>query len=167
MGSTSEITTRPFGRDDVGELLELMLGLARFEGYIDHFRVTEDDLVRHGLGPEPRFEAFVAQRQGSGPLLGTAVVYRIPWTYDMRPTLILKELYVDDRARGQGVGETLMRRVAARALELDCPRVGWTVLKTNVRGAAFYRGLGAAQDAVWDSWGLDEASIAALAGGVR
>lgn len=165
MASASKISTRPFAREDVGELLGLMRGLAEFEGYIDDFRVTENDLVRYGLGPDARFEAFVAQAEGSGPLLGTAVLYRIPWTYDMRPTLILKELYVDPTTRGQGVGEALMRQVATRALELDCPRVGWTVLKTNTRGADFYRGLGAGKDPVWDSWGLDEAAMRRLSRG--
>lgn len=164
MAATDSIATRPFRREDVGELLNLMKGLAEFEGYIDRFRVTEADLIRHGLGPDPRFEAFVAQRGGEGPLLGTAVVYLVPWTYDLRPTMILKELFVVAEARGTGVGGALMRHVARRAVELDCPRVGWTVLETNRAGATFYRGLGALEDAEWDTWGLDEAAIAALAG---
>lgn len=156
---------RPFVESDVDELLELMRGLARFEGYIDDFRVTAEDLIRHGLGDEPRFEALVAEREERTPLLGTAVVYRIPWTYDLRPTMVLKELYVASDARGLGVGRALMRAVARRAREIDCPRLNWTVLKSNVRGAEFYRGLGARLDPVWDSWGLDERGIATLATG--
>lgn len=159
-----EIQTRAFTEDDIPQLLQLMRGLAVFEGYIDEFTVTEEDLARYGLGPEPRFEAFVAQESDQGPLLGTAVVYRIPWTFDLRPTLVLKELFVDPSARSKGVGKALMRHVATRAGKLDCPRVVWTVLKTNQKAADFYGELGAAKDQVWDSWSLTASAIPKLAG---
>lgn len=159
------ISVRPFGEDDVGELLELMKGLARFEGYIDDFVVTEGDLVEHGLGPSPRFEAFVAvaeEDSAPGGLLGMVVIYRIPWTYDLRPTLIMKELFVRDDARGMGVGQALMRRVGARARELDCPRLQWTVLSTNEPAKRFYDGFGAFTDPEWESWQLGEKELARL-----
>ena len=156
-------TVRSFVEDDIPELLELMKGLARFEGYIDNFVVTADDLAQYGLGPNPRFEAFVAEAPGVSGLVGMAVVYQIPWTYDMRPTLVMKELFVLESGRGQGVGRSLLTRVAQRALELDCPRVLWTVLDTNDDARRFYQGAGARKDDVWEPWGLDEAGIAALA----
>lgn len=162
MVATDTPTVRPFDRGDVPELIELMRGLARFEGYIDDFRVTEQDLVEHGLGNPRRFEAFVAQASGAGPLLGMSVVYLIPWTFDLRPTMVLKELFVADTARGRGVGEALMRHVAKRAAELDCPRLVWNVLHSNDRARAFYRGLGAARDRIWQGWVLDESGLRAL-----
>ena len=165
MAATSKPTVRSFEKADVPELIELMRGLARFEGYIDDFRVTEQDLIEHGLGEQRRFEAFVAQETAAGPLLGMAVVYLIPWTYDLRPTMVLKELFVAGAARGRGFGEALMKNVARRAAELDCPRLVWTVLQSNEPAVAFYRGLGATRDRVWHSWGLDEAGIRALVGG--
>lgn len=158
----SDVTVRAFNESDIPELLELMKGLARFEGYIDNFRVTEADLLQHGLGPHPRFEAFVADSDDTDGLLGTAVVYQIPWTYDLRPTLILKELFVSDAARGKGVGLALLKRVAARARELDCPRVQWTVLNTNESAKRFYQRAGGITDSVWEPWGLDESTIKAL-----
>jgi len=145
-------TVRPFLETDIAELLELMRGLARFEGYIDDFRVTESDLKTFGLGAQPSFEAFVAERRDASGLLGMAVIYRIPWTYDLRPTLILKELFVRDDARGGGVGAALLARVAKRARELDCPRVQWTVLKDNEAARRFYAAAGATTDEVWEHW---------------
>lgn len=157
------LRVRSFTEADIPELLELMKGLARFEGYIDHFVVTRDDLAAHGLGPSPRFEAFVAEVEGVEGLVGMAVVYQIPWTYDLRPTLVMKELFVRESGRGRGVGGALLQRVAERAVELDCPRVLWTVLSTNEGARRFYSSAGARKDEVWEPWGLDEAGIADLA----
>ncbi|MBZ7922349.1 hypothetical protein [Ensifer adhaerens] len=86
----SPLTIRPFEHRDVADVLRLMRGLAVFEGYIDKFCVTEADLVGHGLGANPRFGVLVAERGGRA--VGIAVYYVIPWTYDLKPTLVVKEL---------------------------------------------------------------------------
>lgn len=155
------VTVRAFAVADVPELLELMRGLARFEGYLDRFCVTEATLIEHGLGAQPRFGAFVAELAGAQDwrLAGMAVTYVIPWTFDLRPTLVMKELFVRDEARGQQVGAALLRAVAARAAEIDAPRVIWTVLSENRRAQAFYRSHGAEHDSDWQNWHLDEAAI--------
>ena len=64
---------------DATELLVLMRELARFEGYIEQFCVTEDDLRERGLydGSKQQFFAFVAET-GNGKLLGYALVYAVP-----------------------------------------------------------------------------------------
>ena len=142
MEATSKPTVRSFDKADVPELIQLMRGLARFEGYIDDFRVAEQDLIEHGLGSQRRFEAFVAQESGAGPLLGMAVVYLIPWTYDLRSTMVLKELFVTDAARGRGLGKALMKHVARRAAEQGCPRLLWTVLHSNNAAVCVLPGVG-------------------------
>ncbi|HET9396074.1 MAG TPA: hypothetical protein VFO36_08455, partial [Nitrospiraceae bacterium] len=80
---------------DGARLLILMQQLATFEGYGDRFRVTEADLLQRGLcaadlGRQPQFTAIVAQTTAE-ELAGYAVVYEIPFTYDLAPTLVLKE----------------------------------------------------------------------------
>lgn len=158
----TQITVRAFQESDVPELLELMRGLARFEGYIDDFKVTEKDLVRFGLRPEPAFESFVAETPGLRGLTGMVVLYRIPWTYDLRPTLVMKELFVRKDARGKGIGQALLRRVAHRAQELNCPRLLWTVLPSNDSAKRFYARAGATQDQGWEHWQLNKQGLADL-----
>lgn len=158
----SQLTVRPFTHADIPELLELMRGLARFEGYIDDFRVTEEDLDRHGLSPDPAFEAYVAESEQCEGLMGMVVLYRIPWTYDLRPTLVMKELFVRDGTRGQGVGRALLARVAQRARDIDCPRLLWTVLPSNAQAKRFYAAAGATQDVEWEHWQLGEDALAVL-----
>ncbi len=103
---------------------------------------------------------------GSGETLhaakGIAVVDVIPWTYDLKPALALKELFVHPDAPRSGVGTLLMRRVSRHAIEIGAPRLIWSVLKSNRRGAAFYEALGATKDSVWDAWSLDASPILEL-----
>lgn len=150
---------RDFQSSDASELLQLMRELAKFEGYIEQFCVTEGDLLQHGLGQNPRFRAFVALNENQPALLGMAVTYVIPWTYDLKPTVILKELFIHESARGEGIGNALMKRVASYAVEIGAPRVQWTVLNSNDKAMKFYRALGAKQDLEWLPWALDANAI--------
>ena len=138
---------------DAAELLVLMRELARFEGYIEQFYVTEDDLRQRGLcdGSKQQFFAFVAET-GDGKLLGYALVYVVPVTFDLRPNLMLKELYVNETTRGVGVGHALMAAVLVSAKELGCARLKWNVLPGNTSAQAFYRSIGGAPDTDWESW---------------
>ena len=116
-------------------MLVLMRALAVFEGYDDKFRVTEADIVDHGLGPSPRFGVFVAEVDGA--IVGIAVHYLIPWTYDLKPVVVLKELYVAEAARGMSVGHALVERLRDHATSIGASAIKWTVLKSNHAGEGF------------------------------
>ncbi len=148
----SPLTVRPFDRQDVADVLRLMRDLAVFEGYIDEFRVTERDLIEHGLGDNPRFGVLVADLGGRA--VGIAVHYIIPWTYDLKPTLVLKELFVDETARSLGAGAALIDALKRRAAAIGAPRIEWSVLASNDAAKRFYRRQGAKLDAIWEPWTL-------------
>lgn len=163
MDSTDSVIVRRFVESDAPELLELMKELAVFEGYIEDFRVTEGDLCHHGLGENPRFIAYVAMDSRSQSLEGMAVTYLVPWTYDLRPTLVLKELFVRRASRGRKIGERLLRRVARLALKSGAPRLVWQVLGGNSAAANFYDKLGGQHDRKWQNWQLSSSELGALA----
>lgn len=159
----SAVTVRDFHAGDILALLSLMRALAVFEGYDRQFAVTADDLATHGLGPDPLFGAKVAVSAG-GDLVGMAVHHTIRWTYDRRPTLVLKELYVCEDWRGAGVGHALMQAVASHACTIDAPRLHWLVLPDNQSAMRFYRSLGGEPVAGWQSWHVQGPALARLAG---
>lgn len=159
----STVTVRDFQAADIPALLSLMRALALFEGYADDFAVTADDLAIHGLGPDPLFGAKIAV-SAAGDLVGMAVHHTIRWTYDRRPTLVLKELYVTDGWRGAGVGQALMRAVASHACAIGAPRLHWLVLPGNQMAMRFYRALGGEPDKAWQSWHMNQPALMALAG---
>jgi GNAT superfamily N-acetyltransferase len=150
---TGELVVRRALPGDAEALLELMAGLARFEGYEAQFRVSTSDLAERGLAPTgaAEFVAFVAERR-KGDLLGYAVVVETPFTFDLRPTLTLKELYVRASARGAGIGRALFERVVAQARERGAGRLKWDVLPNNEPARAFYRSAGGTPDTGWERW---------------
>ena len=154
-------TIRPATETDIPHLLPLMRALAVFEKYIDTFAVTEDVLRRQGFQQDPPdFHALVAEREGE--LVGMLVYYFVPFTATAKPTLYMKELYVTDEVRGQGVGEALMRAAAQAALAQDCGAMRWTVADWNAGGRRFYERLGAQANPVWIDYGLDRNALTAL-----
>ncbi len=146
------ITVRPACRADVPELLILMRQLARFEGYIDDFRVTEQDLLDRGFCPSPEFHALVAVEGETH--VGYAVYYTIPFTYDLQPRLIMKELYVVREARSHGVGEKLFGAVVSAAKAAGASSLGWLVLPDNLAAQRFYTRHGGTEDQNWQHWTL-------------
>ena len=138
---------------DVPELLELMKALARFENYIDDFAVTEAAILRNGFGPDALFKAFVAQ--GKNLLIGMAITYPVLWTYTLKPKLVLKELFICDNARGEGVGRALIAQVKNHAIRIGADEISWTVMAGNEKAEAFYRQMGGQPDSKWLNWVLE------------
>ncbi|MEM7706185.1 MAG: GNAT family N-acetyltransferase [Pseudomonadota bacterium] len=153
METTETVIVRPFCREDVPQLYAFMRALAEFEGYIDRFRVAEKDLIKHGLGKRRKFASYVAVNPHEPTvLLGMAVTYAVGWTYEMRPTIVLKELYVRAQSRGMGIGKRLMAEVRREAKVLGAAKVCWTVLHGNSAAEAFYREIGGEPDVNWNNW---------------
>jgi len=148
---------RHAAKGDCEQLLQLMKKLAVFENYIDDFAVTEADLISHGFPLDknklPSFTAIVAERKSE--LVGYLVYYQIPFTYDLKPTLFIKELYVDKASRGESIGKQLMQAAIADAKEKDCGRMKWDVLSDNIKAQSFYQSLGASFDARWQGYVLE------------
>jgi GNAT superfamily N-acetyltransferase len=153
---------RDFRASDARQLLDLMRELAVFEGYIDDFRVTEGELLRRGLGPNPEFFAVVAEAAG-GQLVGMAVGHVTAFTYTLQPTVTLKELFVRPGSRSQRLGRRLFAAFAKQALKLGAASLRWTVLADNERAKKFYLELGAFHDARWEPWCMDTNAMKRLA----
>jgi len=136
--------------DDVPQLLSLMQLLAEFEDYADQFQVTEAELQQRGFGEKPEFIALVAEQDNK--LVGMLVCYLIPFTFDLRPTLFIKELYVAARYRGQNAGQQLFSAARALAEEHNCGRMKWDVLHDNTRAEQFYQQQGATADSQWKGY---------------
>lgn len=110
---------------------------------------------------------LVVATRHDGVLAGLAAITKVHSLVEPEPErrhhLQLKELFVSQAERGQGVGLALMKWVARFALEHHCHRMDWPVKAANLRGQAFYRRLGA--HAVEDrlSFRMAEPRIRALA----
>lgn len=146
---------------DVPTLIELMRALAAFEDYLNDFRVDEQSLLERAFGPTAQCQVFVAQWLGQ--VVGYAVLLEIPFTYDLRPTLLLKELYISDDYRSKGLGRKLLQHVAIWARARGAGRLKWDVLTGNHAAMKFYERLGGTQDKKWLAYQLDSHGIEQLA----
>jgi GNAT superfamily N-acetyltransferase len=120
--AVSGIGIRFAAAEDVGLLLQLIRELAAYERAPDAVVATEDDLRRHGFGPDQRFEALLAFVDDKPA--GFALFYPDFSTWRGQPGVYLEDLYVRDWARRLGLGRRLMARLAATAIEADCAAAG-------------------------------------------
>ncbi|HKS88187.1 MAG TPA: GNAT family N-acetyltransferase [Stellaceae bacterium] len=146
--------------DDAALLLRMIRDLAVFERAPDAVVATEEDLRRHGFGPQPQFEALLAFLDGEPA--GVALFHTRFSTWLGRPGLYLEDLYVSERARGQGVGRRLMARLAAIAIERGWGRIDFQVLEWNP-ARRFYERLGLGHVGEWMRYGGDETALQKLA----
>lgn len=152
---------REAGPGDTGDLLRLVRSLAEYEREPDAVEATEDSLAAALFGPNPKVHAHVAEVDGR--VVGMAVWFLSFSTWTGRHSLYLEDIFVDPDARRHGVGRALMRRLAARAVELGCARMEWSVLDWNEPAMAFYRTLGARPMEEWTTWRVEGEGLAPLA----
>ena len=138
-----------------------MRELAIFEKYDTTFAVTGEILREQGFyRSPPDFRCLVAEEDGQ--LIGMLVYYFVPFTYRVKPDLIIKELYVAESYRSQGVGELLMKAVAAEAVRGTCGKIKWWVAKWNTRSIQFYERLGGKIDDDWHEFQMSEETFRKL-----
>lgn len=154
------ITIRFATPADAGVMLRLIQALAVYEKAPASVVATEADLVRHGFGPERRFEAILAFL-GAEPA-GLALFHPRFSTWLGQPGMYLEDLYVTEEARGLGVGRRLMARLAAIAVERGWGRLDFQVLDWNP-ARNFYHRLGIEHLGEWLRYGADDEALRRLA----
>jgi len=128
-------------REQLPRVVELMRGLAEFEDLLDEFRVTEELLARHLMGPQPAAELLVGFL--GDEICGYAIYFHNFSSFQGRPGVYLEDVYVEPSARGRGLGKALLLEVLRAARESGCQRCEWIVLDWNERAKQFYESLGA------------------------
>jgi GNAT superfamily N-acetyltransferase len=151
---------RPATREDVPVLLAFVRELAAYERSPDEVVATEEDFLRDGFGPEPRFRALVAEWDGE--TAGFALWFYNWSTWTGRPGMYLEDLYVRPQLRRHGIGKALLRELARIAVEQGCRRVVWQVLDWNQPAIDFYRSLGARIMPEWVTVRLEGEALARM-----
>lgn len=127
--------------EDVPVLQSLICELAAFEKKAHKAVVTEQDLLRDGFGPQPKFRALIARWHGD--TAGYASFFYFYSSFQGRPALFLEDLFVLERFRGHGIGKALLSAVAKLAIEENCFGLRWEVLDWNRPAIELYEKLGA------------------------
>ena len=132
---------RPAELRDVGAIVQLIRDLAEFERLTHLLQVTPEKLRPQLFGEKPAAEAIVAE--SGGGLIAFALYFTNFSTFLAQPGLYLEDLYVQPAQRGLGIGQALLTRLAALAVERGYGRFEWSVLDWNENAIRFYQRMGA------------------------
>ena len=133
------VTVRQAEFQDAAIVLEMERSLARFLKHEEGFKATLADVERDGFGDAPRYEAWLAEADGKPA--GLLTLFATYSTFKAKPCLFIDSLYVEESARGLGIGAILMRKACQLAVERGCIRVDLNVLDWNP-ARQFYGSLG-------------------------
>lgn len=146
---------------DIEVILELIQGLADYEG-LRHECVATVELLRESLfGARPVAEVIIADVEGAAA--GFALYFHNYSTFLARPGIYLEDLFVRPEFRGRGIGKRLLQRLAAIAIERHCGRLEWSVLDWNVDAIGFYKKLGATPQDEWTVYRVTGDALTQLA----
>ena len=157
----TDFEIRQAEEEDVPEILELIKALAEFENLSDEVVATEELLKITLFGINSPAEVQIAYDKKN--TLGFALYFRSFSTFLGRPGIYLEDLYVRENARGKGVGEALLRRLAQRTREIGGGRLEWAVLNWNEPAIGFYQKMGAAPLDEWTTYRVTGKNLQELA----
>ncbi len=136
MTNSTHVIVRPAVAADVETIYSAVQAIAEAVGEKHKVRSTPDDLRRYGFGPAPSFAVLLAEIDGR--FAGCCLYFPSFSTWFGTPGVYVQDFYVSDEFRGQGVGERLLRRLAALTRESGGRYIRLSVDKENRRAQAFY-----------------------------
>jgi GNAT superfamily N-acetyltransferase len=101
---------------------------------------TAERYLDDGFGPNPAFHGLIAEDDG----MALGYLLMSP-NYDVDRGIrieIVIDLWVNEKARGRGIGKALMAEAADLARRRGARQLLWAVYKPNKLAADFYRGIG-------------------------
>ncbi len=141
------LNIRPATPEDIPLILQFIRDLAEYEREPQAAVATEDDLLRDGWGPQPRFRCLIAE--WADEPAGFAFFFYNYSTWQGRPGLYLEDLFVRPAYRGKGIGKAMLVYLAQVAVRENCGRFQWQVLDWNTPAIDFYKALGAEVMTEW------------------
>lgn len=155
------LTIRPATPDDVPLIKQFIRDLAEYERAPEQAVATEEDLLRDGFGPHPKYRCVLAFWEGQPA--GFAFFFYNYSTWQGQPGLYLEDLFVKPVFRGKGIGKALLLHLAKIAVDENCGRFQWQVLDWNTPAIDFYKSLGAQVMKEWLTMRVEGENIRKLA----
>lgn len=140
------ITIRRAVREDCPRILELVHELARYERAPDEVTVTLEHFEESGFGAQPVWWAFVAEVDDA--IRGFALYY-IRFSTWKGQRIYLEDFYVQEEARGNGLGKLLFDQLIEEARAKELKGIQWQVLEWNEPAINFYKKYNSTFDGEW------------------
>lgn len=151
---------RPATPDDAQTIIALVQALAIYEKEpLSSVKITPEDVLRDGFGPQKRFEALIALLDDEP--VGFALYFHNYSTWEGRAGIYVEDLFVLERARGHGLGRQLITALAKIADARGCKRLDLNVLDWNPT-RDFYHRLGIHHKTEWLPYRMTQPDLARL-----
>jgi GNAT superfamily N-acetyltransferase len=122
--------------DDADAIFTALAGIADTVNERHKLKSSPDDIRRYGFGDRPAFETLIAEIDGQ--FAGCCLYFPSFSTWIGRPGVYVQDFYVAEAFRGQGVGERLLRRLAAVTRRRGGCYIRLAVDTQNHRAQSFY-----------------------------
>ena len=146
-----DIVIRRAVKEDCVQMMNLIQELAVYEKEPEAVTVSFDHFVESGFGPNPVWQAFVAEApiasisaspsplgEGRGEVVGFALYY-IRYSTWKGQRLYLEDLLVTEKMRGKGIGKLLFDTLIEECKAKKYSGLVWQVLDWNEPAINFYR----------------------------
>lgn len=127
--TNTNITLRKARAEDCDAMLGMIEALAEYQGVGNRVTVSAAELKRAGFGPAPQFEAIIAEEHGHPVGLALFQTHYAIW--EGTSSLQITDLFVDEPARGTGVGFRLVQEVARTARDRGCSALQLNMVHAN------------------------------------
>ncbi|XP_011691503.1 PREDICTED: diamine acetyltransferase 2-like [Wasmannia auropunctata] len=144
----SEIIIRRARREDCKAIRALIQELADYEKMPDGPEINYDTLERDGFDGQPLYLCNVAT--SNEKVIGYTIFYYTYSTWHGK-SMYLEDIYVTSDFRGKHVGSKLLKAVAKEAIENNCHKLDFVVLKWNP-AQEFYKIFGASDLTSKEQW---------------
>ncbi|KAK2719477.1 thialysine N-epsilon-acetyltransferase-like isoform X3 [Artemia franciscana] len=112
-------------------------------------KVSVEELVNDGFGPNPYFYALVCQVNTK--IIGYSIYFYTYSTWEGR-VVYIEDIYVQESYRGKGIGTAFIKHVAKIAVSKSCQRLELSVLNWNTASRKFYESLGGVDLTESEGW---------------
>ncbi|WP_119389142.1 GNAT family N-acetyltransferase [Taklimakanibacter lacteus] len=130
------LTIRPMRGEDAPQVVAMVQGLARDTGVDVIPKLTAESLIAHGDLID------VTLAEDAGGILGACLTLLTYSTWRDAKGLYVVDLFIDGKARNQGLGVKLLREAARRGRQKGARFIKLEVYDTNEGAARFYERLG-------------------------
>src|SRR5690554_2270065 len=142
--------------EDFPQMLALVREFAVYDRQPDAVTVSMEEFVDAGFGPQPVWEAFVAEVElENQPIIVGISLFYIRYSTWKGRRLYLEDIVVTEKMRGRGIGKQLFDRTLELCKQRGYNGMVWQALDWNEPALAFYRKYGANFDNEWINISLE------------